>query len=111
MIDEAIENGNWVILQNCHLAVSWMSELNRICDEVIIPEATHEKFRLWLTSYPSLDFPISILQNGKILKLWLREFMNSGGTNDSRSYFQLLHFILVIIRNIHILEWLNYIYF
>jgi dynein heavy chain len=65
MIEEAIMLGHWVVLQNCHLAVSWMSELDRICDDVIISKKTHEKFRLWLTSYPSSDFPISILENGK----------------------------------------------
>lgn len=65
VIHEAIKVGHWIILQNCHLAVSWMSELDRICDEVIIPESTHEKFRLWLTSNPFSDFPVSILQNGK----------------------------------------------
>jgi len=65
VIHEAIKVGHWVILQNCHLAVSWMSELDRICDEVITPETTHEKFRLWLTSNPFSDFPVSILQNGK----------------------------------------------
>ncbi|XP_017759468.1 PREDICTED: dynein heavy chain 3, axonemal [Eufriesea mexicana] len=64
MINRGIKSGEWVVLQNCHLAVSWMKELDRICDEVIIPENTHLKFRLWLTSYPSKDFPISILQNG-----------------------------------------------
>ncbi|CAL7933869.1 unnamed protein product [Xylocopa violacea] len=64
MIDRGIKSGEWVVLQNCHLAVSWMKELDRICDEIIIPENTDPKFRLWLTSYPSMDFPISILQNG-----------------------------------------------
>ncbi|XP_054015460.1 dynein axonemal heavy chain 3-like [Hylaeus anthracinus] len=64
MINTGIASGEWVVLQNCHLAVSWMNELDRICDEIILPETTHLKFRLWLTSYPSNDFPISILQNG-----------------------------------------------
>lgn len=65
MIFGAIAAGTWVVLQNCHLAESWMRELDRITQEVIIPEATHKEFRLWLTSYPSNAFPVSILQNGK----------------------------------------------
>lgn len=64
MIDQGLVTGQWVILQNCHLAQSWMRELDRICDEVIVPENTNPEFRLWLTSYPSKYFPVSILQNG-----------------------------------------------
>ena len=63
-INRGLETGDWLVLQNCHLAESWMRELDRICDEVIVPASTHLKFRLWLTSYPSKAFPVSILQNG-----------------------------------------------
>ncbi|KAL4429302.1 hypothetical protein ABPG74_002288 [Tetrahymena malaccensis] len=66
-IDEAQKQGTWVILQNCHLAPSWMPKLEKICEEMQNNSQNKEKinvnFRLWLTSYPSSDFPISILQN------------------------------------------------
>jgi dynein heavy chain len=63
MIERGMVDGGWVILQNCHLAVSWMVELERIT-AAIDPKETHPDFRLWMTSYPSNDFPVSILQDG-----------------------------------------------
>jgi dynein heavy chain len=34
LIKEAMVNGTWIVLQNCHLAVSWMGALERIVDEM-----------------------------------------------------------------------------
>lgn len=62
-IRQAVVSGEWVILQNCHLAASWMPALERICQK-LPSESVHSQFRLWLTSYPWESFPVSILQNG-----------------------------------------------
>lgn len=62
MVEEAIQKGYWVFLQNCHLFISWLPELERI-HEGLIPENIHKDFRLWLTSMPCTDFPVSVLQS------------------------------------------------
>ena len=62
MINLATENGSWVLLQNCHLAVSWMPRLDSLVEQ-FEPDSMHRDFRLWLTSMPSDGFPVSILQN------------------------------------------------
>ena len=55
----ARENKSWVVFQNCHLAPSFMPELEKLIDS--IPEEERSDFRLWLTSMPSELFPVTVL--------------------------------------------------
>ncbi|XP_055637886.1 dynein axonemal heavy chain 3 isoform X3 [Toxorhynchites rutilus septentrionalis] len=60
---DAIKLGHWVILQNCHVAESYMDELEKLVMDSSLYENVHPKYRLWCTSYPSKKFPVTILQN------------------------------------------------
>lgn len=66
MIDDGKKEGNWVFLQNCHLAKTFMPALELIIEDInALPiNEIHEDFRLFLTSMPAEYFPVSILQNG-----------------------------------------------
>jgi dynein heavy chain len=64
LIENGKRSGKWVLLQNCHLAKSWMDELERI----VLGLGEHwqdinANFRLFLTSLPVDYFPISVLQS------------------------------------------------
>jgi dynein axonemal heavy chain len=64
LMEQGRRNGDWICLQNCHLAVSWLSRLEHILEQTNAPGTeSHPDFRLWLTSMPSNKFPVPILQN------------------------------------------------
>ncbi|KAG3108336.1 Dynein heavy chain 6, axonemal [Phytophthora idaei] len=63
---ECKTQGYWLILQNVHLAKSWLPELQTLLTNIKQEARSgeiHEDFRLFLASFPVAYFPISVLQN------------------------------------------------
>ena len=56
---QAIANGGWVLLQNCHLCLAYIVE---IMDQVLETEQINDQFRVWVTTEHHKDFPITFLQ-------------------------------------------------
>lgn len=59
LLDTAVARGQWLMLQNCHLLVKWLKDLEKSLERITKP---HPDFRLWLTTDPTEGFPIGILQ-------------------------------------------------
>ncbi|OAJ44270.1 hypothetical protein BDEG_27524 [Batrachochytrium dendrobatidis JEL423] len=65
LVKRAMISGDWVFLQNCHLAASWMNSLESLVKEFGLPEVEiNPTFRLILSSMPSKVFPVAVLQDG-----------------------------------------------
>lgn len=69
LITRAKGEGAWVLLTNCHLAKSWMPDLEKIVLNFGENYQGSDHFRLILTSMPAAYFPVPILQNGSKLTL------------------------------------------
>jgi len=64
MISNAVQEGDWVFLQNCHLAASWMLSMESIIKKISSGETeVNPDFRLFLSSMPTSTFPVTVLQN------------------------------------------------
>eukprot|EP00062_Callorhinchus_milii_P021625 gi/632978548/ref/XP_007905975.1/ PREDICTED: dynein heavy chain 10, axonemal [Callorhinchus milii] len=83
LLEIAVSRGQWLMLQNCHLLVKWLKELEKALDRIV---KAHPDFRLWLTTDPIRDFPIGILQNS--LKV-VTEPPNGLKLNMRATYFKI----------------------
>ncbi|XP_017847923.1 dynein heavy chain 10, axonemal [Drosophila busckii] len=82
LLDNALRQGMWLMLQNGHLLVRFIRELEKFLDKV---ENPHPDFRLWITTDPTPTFPIGILQ--KSLKV-VTEPPNGLKLNLRSTYFK-----------------------
>ncbi|SPP80284.1 dynein heavy chain 10, axonemal [Drosophila guanche] len=82
MLDTAVRQGQWLMLQNGHLLIRFVRELEKYLDRIDSP---HPDFRLWITTDPSPAFPIGILQ--KSLKV-VTEPPNGLKLNLRSTYFK-----------------------
>ncbi|XP_030371764.1 dynein heavy chain 10, axonemal [Scaptodrosophila lebanonensis] len=82
LLDNAIRQGQWLMLQNGHLLIRFVRELEKYLDRI---ESPHPDFRLWITTDPTPTFPIGILQ--KSLKV-VTEPPNGLKLNLRSTYFK-----------------------
>ena len=59
LLDNSIRQGMWLMLQNGHLLISFVRQLEKYLEKI---DAPHPDFRLWITTDASDNFPIGILQ-------------------------------------------------
>ncbi|XP_015260407.1 PREDICTED: dynein heavy chain 10, axonemal [Cyprinodon variegatus] len=60
LLKRSVIQGHWLMLQNCHLLVKWLKELEKTLEQI---NDANPDFRLWITTNPIKEFPVGILQN------------------------------------------------
>ena len=63
LFEEGVTHGYWVLLANCHLSIKWLPVLENKVMELRERKGVHPDFRLWLSSDPTPEFPIALLQS------------------------------------------------
>jgi len=62
LLKRATAEGFWAMLANLHLCVKWLPELEKVLAGHM-EAGPHKQFRVFLTSSPTNQFPIQLLQN------------------------------------------------
>lgn len=59
LLNQCMQDGGWLLLQNCHLGLVFLNEL---MDTITTTESMSEDFRTWITTEAHPEFPINLLQ-------------------------------------------------
>eukprot|EP00102_Acyrthosiphon_pisum_P015188 XP_008185630.2 PREDICTED: dynein heavy chain 10, axonemal [Acyrthosiphon pisum] len=59
LLSLAMNDGHWLMFQNCHLLINFLYDLEKILDRT---SKIHPNFRLWLATEATPFFPVSVLQ-------------------------------------------------
>lgn len=60
LLNQCMQDGGWLLLQNCHLGLEFLNEL---MDTITTKESMSEDFRTWITTEAHPGFPINLLQS------------------------------------------------
>uniref|UniRef100_A0A8U8B8L8 Dynein, axonemal, heavy chain 5 n=1 Tax=Geospiza parvula TaxID=87175 RepID=A0A8U8B8L8_GEOPR len=60
LLNQCMQDGGWLLLQNCHLGLEFLNEL---MDTITTKESVNEDFRTWITTEAHPEFPINLLQS------------------------------------------------
>lgn len=60
LLNQCMQDGGWLLLQNCHLGLEFLNEL---MDTITTKESVSEDFRTWITTEAHPEFPINLLQS------------------------------------------------
>ncbi|KAK1173586.1 dynein heavy chain 5, axonemal isoform X1 [Acipenser oxyrinchus oxyrinchus] len=60
LLNQSMQDGGWLLLQNCHLGLDFLDEL---LDTITTIESMHDGFRTWVTTEAHPKFPINLLQS------------------------------------------------
>ncbi|GLE05887.1 hypothetical protein PINS_up015068 [Pythium insidiosum] len=66
LLQSSAEQGHWLVLQNIHLAKSWIPRFQELLTNLgtdVRRADVHTNFRLFITTFPVDYFPVSVLQN------------------------------------------------
>ncbi|VDO04672.1 unnamed protein product [Rodentolepis nana] len=104
-----VARGHWLVLQNCHLLLSYTSKIELMLENTVNP---HPDFRLWLTTEPVTTFPVGLLQIAykvvmespsglrQNITSSLNKLDNSHFVASSHSKYRSIMFVLVFLHGI-----------